>query len=800
MSTTTYGIRIDASQAERTLSTLQNQILGIGAALTSAFTAREIVTIAGRFQDLRVSLGAVYKDAAQGNRVFEDIKTFAAESVFSVEDLTQTVIKLRAAGLNPSIEQLRLFADVSSVSADSIGALQAITDLFARTTEGGLGLEDLNRLADRGIPVFKILSEQLGLSRLEIAKVGQTAEGAQTILAALTRGLQQDFGGAQAQRVGTLNQAFSNLGDSIANAADAIGQAGLTDAIAAIAKGISDFVSNNQALIAQIGGALAGALDFLRENFKTLITVGGTFFAVFAVQRILAIASAFLVLSKAVLSTPWGRIAALAGVVAGAFVTLTDNSADLNKEIEETSKKYKELDKGTGQAATGTGNLRARVDELDASLKKARQSLQDISDGYARSAQSSADALRQQLKATESTRDQARQDDLRGRINEDTQNRLIQLTKEYNSLGEKERQKVTADFVKRYDEIIKTGELRKKTELTLSDAIAGQQQRTAEMAAASKSLLDIEQQRQRLQAQFQIEQAGPEERIRLEERLAGLERVRAQGQEAIARATNLTAREQIELNNLLGLATTRTQALGGNYETAQQAVADLVTQIGAGTTEGAKLSGKLLEILQTLGVIGDKDLTNLKTQIAGINDTFEQGAAKAVKAYSLSIPTAGQQGFRLVGNALQQLEDQLVNFVTTGKFSFKDLFRSIAADFARNQIRGLLNSLIGGGGGGGAGDSILGSIVSGITGFLGGGRAAGGPVSPGRAYTVGESGPETFVPAGMGTIVPGAGGGTVIYNIQAVDAPSFQALVARDPEFIYAVTERGRRSLPGTRR
>jgi len=40
----------------------------------------------------------------------------------------------------------------------------------------------------------------------------------------------------------------------------------------------------------------------------------------------------------------------------------------------------------------------------------------------------------------------------------------------------------------------------------------------------------------------------------------------------------------------------------------------------------------------------------------------------------------------------------------------------------------------------------------------------------------------------------------VIYNINAVDAPSFQAMIARDPSFLYAVTEQGRKSLPGTRR
>jgi hypothetical protein len=44
------------------------------------------------------------------------------------------------------------------------------------------------------------------------------------------------------------------------------------------------------------------------------------------------------------------------------------------------------------------------------------------------------------------------------------------------------------------------------------------------------------------------------------------------------------------------------------------------------------------------------------------------------------------------------------------------------------------------------------------------------------------------------------GGGTsVTYNINAVDAPSFQALIARDPSFIHAVAMQGAKSIPGRR-
>ena len=49
------------------------------------------------------------------------------------------------------------------------------------------------------------------------------------------------------------------------------------------------------------------------------------------------------------------------------------------------------------------------------------------------------------------------------------------------------------------------------------------------------------------------------------------------------------------------------------------------------------------------------------------------------------------------------------------------------------------------------------------------GRAHGGPVSAGRAYTVGEKGPETFIPTASGTILPNGvtGGSSITINVNA---------------------------------
>ena len=62
----------------------------------------------------------------------------------------------------------------------------------------------------------------------------------------------------------------------------------------------------------------------------------------------------------------------------------------------------------------------------------------------------------------------------------------------------------------------------------------------------------------------------------------------------------------------------------------------------------------------------------------------------------------------------------------------------------------------------------LGSRIGGaIGGMFGGGRAAGGPVSAGTTYLVGEKGPELFTPSRSGNIIPNGsmGGGSNVINI-----------------------------------
>jgi lambda family phage tail tape measure protein len=191
----------------------------------------------------------------------------------------------------------------------------------------------------------------------------------------------------------------------------------------------------------------------------------------------------------------------------------------------------------------------------------------------------------------------------------------------------------------------------------------------------------------------------------------------------------------------------------------------------------------------------DLILSRQKTEFDATR-SFNQGWVKAYNDYRDSSENAFNTAGRLFNSVTSGMEDSIVNFAKTGKFEFKGFMASILEEILRSQVRQMIAGLFGLGGGSKGG--LFGGAI--IPGFL----ATGGPAIANQPYIVGEKGPELFVPNNSGTVVPnnmlGSGGGMVTYNINAVDASSFKQLVARDPGFIYAVTEQGRKTLPSTRR
>ena len=287
-------------------------------AIGGALVVREVLRVTAEFEDLRDSLKSVTGSAEGGAKAFDFISDFATRTQFSVQDLSRSFITLKASGIEPTEKLLRVFTDTAAVTTDQLGVLDAMTRVFSRGVQGGLGLEELNQIADRGIPVFRILEKQLGITRLEISKFGQTTEGARKILKALEKGLGEEFAGATEEKLDNLSVSFSNFGIALDNLKDAFGQE--------VSPEVTRFTNNLAAVITFIEPLISGL------GTLTSFLLSGVNFAFEAVGK-----SVVFVVDK------FDAFLRFLGIVDEEVKKNVESMEDLKKAVDEAGKSLDEI-------------------------------------------------------------------------------------------------------------------------------------------------------------------------------------------------------------------------------------------------------------------------------------------------------------------------------------------------------------------------------------------------------------------------------------------------------------------------
>ena len=231
--------------------------------------------------------------------------------------------------------------------------------------------------------------------------------------------------------------------------------------------------------------------------------------------------------------------------------------------------------------------------------------------------------------------------------------------------------------------------------------------------------------------------------------------------------------------------------LNRNRDAAIQSFAAQFDGIDATSEQMAAFSRGMDQINRQFDEIGEKQRENLK-----LSYTWEEGWTQAINKYVDASKNASSQAQTAFTTATRGMEDAFVNFAQTGKLSFKDMANAIIADLVRIAVqKGIAGFMSGGFNFFGGGSEMAGAAVLGLPGF-----ASGGYLPSGQTGIVGENGPELITgPANIEPMNSRPQVTNINYSISAVDAQSFKQLVARDPQFIYNVTEAGRRSTPSRR-
>ena len=365
------------------------------------------------------------------------------------------------------------------------------------------------------------------------------------------------------------------------------------------------------------------------------------------------------------------------------------------------------------------------------------------------------------------------------------------VTREATAYISPERQ-AAADSEKRI--LASQAEFRKSTEMSTTNEIKN----IRLSAAAEIEKMEIEVNNNKLLSSTQKEREIAARRIEINKK-ADFDVMRNRMETEKAMADQLNTITMTTKERERGFELER-QMIGMSGASAEKArlLADLENQRLRAIEEAARIKGMdpglLAQQVEAINQQYESQKLLAEQQVEFQRD-FETGWSKSFQAYvdnATNAATQAQAMFQAMTNGMNSALDK---FVDTGKFSFSDLTNSIIKDIIKIQLRAAAARLFS------AGSNFLGFSLP--------GRATGGPVSSGMPYMVGENGPEMFIPAQAGNIMANdklnkLGGGAspmnITYNIQAVDAMSFKQMVARDPSFLYAVTEQGRKTIPSTRR
>ncbi len=198
---------------------------GVAATALGGFGAAQFVGVLRETDKLRASLETMTGSAEAAQFALGKLQEFVATTPFSIQEVTQAFVRLKALGLDPSMEALTSYGNTASaMGKDLIQFIEAVAD--AATGE-------FERLKEFGIKASQ-QGEKVSFTFRGVTTT--VAKNAQAIEQYLQRIGRTDFAGAMERRAHSLDGALSNLGDSFSQLINAVGDAGLTDAIEGTAR------------------------------------------------------------------------------------------------------------------------------------------------------------------------------------------------------------------------------------------------------------------------------------------------------------------------------------------------------------------------------------------------------------------------------------------------------------------------------------------------------------------------------------------------------------------------------------
>ncbi|HBZ7669426.1 TPA: tape measure protein [Klebsiella variicola subsp. variicola] len=251
---------------------------------------KPIVEAAAEMQRMRVMLRGLNKDKVNpGEAAAQDMQyivDMAKNAPFAMQALTDSFVKFRSAGLDPTDGSLKALVDsVARFGGDSELLKRAAVAVQQMSGKGVVSMEELRQQLGEAVPnAMKAMADAAGITMGELTKaVSSGTVEAKQALSLMFVGLRAENENAAKDMMQTYSGALAQLQTSFTLFADRVGQAGYLDSLTKGMKELAAVMNSAEGIsfANSLGEGLTTAIDGLRElaqwlakNQELVITLG----------------------------------------------------------------------------------------------------------------------------------------------------------------------------------------------------------------------------------------------------------------------------------------------------------------------------------------------------------------------------------------------------------------------------------------------------------------------------------------------------------------------------------------------
>jgi tape measure domain-containing protein len=339
----TRDLNKQLGRVQRNMRSMTSNLTSLGQSMTKAITlplaglGAMAVKSAADLEQLETSFVSLTGGVEEAAAMMEQLNEFTAKTPFQIENVANAARQLIASGtqIGDVNDQLQFLGDIAATSGVTIEEIAAI---FAKVNaKGKVELENLNQLAERGIPIFKALADATGLPADKLGAGAVSVDQFNEVLKSFAT-----EGGFAAGAMERLSQTaagkFSTALDNLKIAGAEIGNlvlpavTKLLDLIVEMAQKFAATSQSTKALMLEVG-LLVGAIGPMIVIVPKIIA------------GITGLRAAFTLLNTTMLANPALAVVAAIAALTTAVVLFRQRTQDASKANEEFIETLVGLDK-----------------------------------------------------------------------------------------------------------------------------------------------------------------------------------------------------------------------------------------------------------------------------------------------------------------------------------------------------------------------------------------------------------------------------------------------------------------------